>query len=105
MATLAELLKTNNADLSGQAQKAAQEKEKQDKALIVKADRSGRAGKTVTLIFGFDHNPQVIEKIAKDIRQACGTGGTVKGKIIEIQGDKVQKVKELLVSKGFAIRA
>ncbi|MCA0445041.1 MAG: translation initiation factor [Bacteroidetes bacterium] len=105
MATLAELLKTKDPDLSVQAQKTALEKEKQDKALVVKTDRSGRAGKTVTLISGFDHNPQVIEKIAKDLKQACGTGGTVKGKVIEIQGDKVQKVKELLVTKGFAIRA
>lgn len=105
MATLAELLKTTDSALSVQAQKVSQEKEKQDKALSVKTDRSGRSGKTVTLISGFDHNPQMVEKIAKELKQACGAGGTVKGKIIEIQGDKVQKVKELLSAKGFAIRA
>ncbi|MCK6603056.1 MAG: translation initiation factor [Bacteroidetes bacterium] len=104
MATLAELLKTKHAELSAQASKAVAEKEKLDKALTVKTDRSGRAGKTVTLISGFDHNPQVIEKLAREIKQGCGTGGTVKGKVIEIQGDQVKKVKEVLISKGYAVR-
>lgn len=104
MATLAELLKTNNSDLSGQAQKAVDEKEKSEKALTVKTDRSGRAGKTVTLVTGLEHNPGVIEKLAREIKQNLGTGGTIRGKVIEIQGDRVKQIKDFLVSKGFAIR-
>ena len=66
-------------------------------------DHSGRRGKQVTLVKGITHNPQVIDALAKKIKQHCGAGGTVKGKDIEIQGNHVPKVKALLEKEGYFI--
>ena len=62
-------------------------------------DTHGRRGKTVTLISGLQHKPATMEEIARMVKQYCGTGGTVKGGIIELQGDQrvraAKKLKEL----------
>jgi translation initiation factor 1 len=64
-------------------------------------ETSGRRGKEVTVIKNIQHNPQHIEKIAKKLKGQLGTGGTVKGKNIEIQGNHVERVKPLLEKEGF----
>lgn len=64
-------------------------------------DTAGRRGKEVTVIKNIRHNPQHIEKIAKKLKGQLGTGGTVKGKNIEIQGNHVDRVKPLLEKEGF----
>ncbi len=69
--------------------------------VIVAIEKSGRRGKQVTVIKNIQHNPQHIEKIAKSLKSQLGTGGTVKGKTIEIQGNHVDKVKALLAKEGF----
>ena len=54
-----------------------------------------RAGKTVTLIAGLHtYGSQHLESIAKELKLTLGTGGTVKNGVIEIQGDKVQAIKD-----------
>ncbi len=69
--------------------------------LSISVDKSGRRGKQVTVIKNIQHNPQVIENLAKKLKQQLGTGGTVKGKSIEIQGDHLNKIKALLEKEGF----
>ena len=69
--------------------------------LSILVDKSGRRGKQVTIIKNIQHNPQVIEEMAKKLKQQLGTGGTVKGKSIEIQGDHLNKIKALLEKEGF----
>ncbi len=69
--------------------------------LSITVDKSGRRGKQVTVIKNIQHNPQVIENLAKKLKQQLGTGGTVKGKSIEIQGDHLNKIKALLEKEGF----
>lgn len=69
--------------------------------VIVAIEKSGRRGKQVTVIKNIQHNPQHIEKLAKNLKSQLGTGGTVKEKTIEIQGNHVDKVKTLLVKEGF----
>lgn len=64
-------------------------------------ETAGRRGKEVTVIKNIQHNPQHIEKIAKKLKGQLGTGGTVKGKNIEIQGNHVERVKPLLEKEGF----
>lgn len=73
-------------------------------AIHVKIDRSGRRGKTVTMLTNIQHNPQVIEDLEKTLKQKCGSGGTSYGKTIEIQGDHVQKVKKILEKEGFDVK-
>ena len=72
-------------------------------AIKVKKETGGRRGKTVTVISGIQHNPQVIENLEKKLKQHCGAGGTSYAKTIEIQGDHVDKVKKYLAKEGFNV--
>ena len=64
-----------------------------------------RGGKTVIVIKDFaTHLPvTVIENVAKRVRSACGCGGTVKDKRVEIQGDNVAKIRAVLEAEGFEV--
>lgn len=72
--------------------------------LTVQLDSSGRRGKQVTVVKGITHNPQVIDGLAKKLKQQLGTGGTVKGKTLEFQGNHTEKLKALLLKEGFEIK-
>ena len=72
-------------------------------AIKVKKETAGRKGKTVTVISNIKHNPQVIEDLAKQLKQHCGAGGTNYKKTIEIQGDQVDKVKKYLAKEGYDV--
>ena len=69
------------------------------------AERAHRGGKTVIVIDDFaTHLPgSVIESVAKKVRAACGCGGTVKGRQVEIQGDQPVKVRAALEAEGFQV--
>jgi translation initiation factor 1 len=69
--------------------------------LKVQATRSGRKGKTVTVISGFQTKPETLEGLVKQLKTQCGAGGTVKENTIEIQGDHRPKVLELLIKLGY----
>jgi len=61
-----------------------------------------RGGKTVTVVTGFvGIGLPEKEKLAKQMQQACGTGGTVKEGRIEIQGDRREAVARILAAAGF----
>lgn len=69
--------------------------------LRVQATRSGRKGKTVTVITGFQVKPETLQALVKQLKTQCGTGGTVKENEIEIQGEHKQKVLEFLTKLGY----
>lgn len=75
-----------------------------DNKIVVRIDTAGRRGKPVTMIMNIQHNPDVIEALAKDIKKVCGAGGTTYGKTIEVQGNHVEKIKKMLAGKGFLIK-
>jgi len=63
---------------------------------------AGRGGKTVTVVKGLvGIGLPEKEQLAKAMRQACGTGGTVKNGQIEIQGDKRAEVARILSEANF----
>ena len=67
-------------------------------------DNKGRKGKTVTVISGFQHNPDTMDDIARILKQHCGAGGTVKGMTIEIQGDQRARVSERLQQLNYTVK-
>jgi translation initiation factor 1 len=69
----------------------------------VKLETSGRKGKKVTVVRGITHNPQVIEELTLKLKRQCGSGGTIKGKTIELQGDHVQRVITYLQKDGYQV--
>jgi len=73
-------------------------------AIKIRKETKGRRGKSVTVISNIQHNPQVIEKLAKQLKQHCGAGGTNYKKTIEIQGDQVDKVRDYLIGEGYDVK-
>lgn len=73
-------------------------------AIAVGIDRRRRKGKSVTLASGFRLTPASLEKLAKQLKQKCAAGGAASGGEIEIQGEHVEKVEQLLASLGFAVK-
>jgi translation initiation factor 1 len=67
-------------------------------------DSKGRGGKVVSLIKGLALSEANLTALAKQIKQACGTGGTVKEGIIEIQGDHREKIAEVLTRLGYKVK-
>jgi translation initiation factor 1 len=64
-----------------------------------------RGGKTVLAIegFGAQHTDAAIEALAKRLRNRCGCGGTVRGRVVELQGDQPSRVREVLQDEGFQV--
>jgi translation initiation factor 1 len=69
--------------------------------LRIQTTRSGRKGKTVTMITGFQHKPETLSQLLKQLKSQCGSGGTVKDNSLEIQGDHKQKLLETLTKIGY----
>lgn len=69
--------------------------------LTVTIDRSGRAGKQVTLINGFIGREDDLSTLGKTLKIKCGVGGVVKDGRILIQGDQRDKVTSLLCQMGY----
>jgi len=70
----------------------------------LRIEKKGRGGKTVTILEGFTHDLQFLEDIARKIKSACGTGGTVKDRTIEIQGDFRPQIRGILSGEKFNIK-
>jgi translation initiation factor 1 len=67
----------------------------------VSRETKGRGGKAVTLVTGISLSLNALEALGKQLKTACGSGGTVKDGIIEVQGDHVDRVVTLLLAQGY----
>lgn len=72
--------------------------------IYLSIEKSGRSGKTITLLRGFTHDLHFLTHLAKKIKQTCGTGGTVKDRKIEIQGDFRARIRQILSEEGFKVK-
>ena len=63
-------------------------------------DKKGRAGKVVSLITGLPGSDEDLKILAAELKRRCGTGGTLKDGVIEIQGDHRDALIAALQSKG-----
>jgi translation initiation factor 1 len=61
----------------------------------------GRGGKVVTLIKNLHLAPDDYKAVAKHLKQTCGSGGTIKDGVIEIQGDHRETIAAALQQLGY----
>ena len=67
-------------------------------------DRKSRGGKTVTLITGLSGTPGALAALASDLKRLCGTGGTLRGDVVEIQGDFRERLRIELERRGYTVK-
>ena len=72
--------------------------------LRVAIDRHHRGGKTVTLVTGFVGTDDDLQALGKLLKSKCGVGGSAKDGEIIVQGDFVEKVKQLLAAEGYRVK-
>ena len=77
---------------------------KSDGVARVSRSTKGRGGKTVTLVTGLALDEPALVRLGKQLKAACGSGGTVKDGVIEVQGDHCEQVMQVLGKQGFTAK-
>lgn len=67
-------------------------------------DSKGRGGKTVTIVKKLVLAEDDLKDLAKKLKQVCGSGGTIKDGMIEIQGEHREKIADALSEMGFKVK-
>jgi len=67
-------------------------------------ESSGRRGKAVTLVKNLALSADDLKSLATKLKQECGTGGTIKDGVIEIQGEQRQKIADVLQKLGYKVK-
>ena len=75
-----------------------------DGTVRVSRETKGRKGKGVTLISGVPLGAEALAALTKELKQRCGSGGTVKDGMIEIQGDHRDRLLGELQSRGYRVK-
>jgi translation initiation factor 1 len=70
----------------------------------LRISKTGRAGKTVTVVDGLPRNPAFLKDLIAELKRACGTGGTAAERHVELQGDHRAALRALLARKGWTVR-
>jgi translation initiation factor 1 len=77
---------------------------KNDGIIRIRREVKGRKGKTVTTISGFLIGANELRNLAAQLKRRCGTGGSVKGEVIIIQGDHRKTLLPELKKQGFTVK-
>jgi len=75
-----------------------------DGRVRVSREKQGRGGKTVTVVRGLALDAETLAALGKQLRAACGAGGTARDGVLEVQGDHVERVLAFLAQQGHAAK-
>lgn len=75
-----------------------------DGIVRVSRETKGRGGKAVTLVKGLALDAVALATLCKQLKAACGSGGTVKDGVIEVQGDHIDKLVSWLAKAGHVVK-
>ena len=70
----------------------------------LRIEKSGRRGKTVTVVEGLPRNKEFLRKLSTELKRACGTGGTFADDRVEIQGEHRDRLRALLRARGWTVK-
>lgn len=76
----------------------------QQQTIYLHRESAGRGGRAVTLVKNLALSVEDTKSLAKRLKQECGTGGTVKDGVIEIQGEHREKIANLLIKLGYKVK-
>lgn len=73
--------------------------------VVLRRETAHRGGKIVIVIHDFAPfiSTKSIEDLGRKLRSACGCGGTIKERTIEIQGNQVERIRTVLEEEGFRV--
>jgi len=75
-----------------------------DGVVRIRREVQGRHGKTVTTISGLPLPQDALRGLASELKRRCGTGGSAKQGVIEIQGDHREVLQAELTARGFVVK-
>jgi translation initiation factor 1 len=75
-----------------------------DGTVRVSREKQGRGGKVVTVVRGVALDAAALAALGKQLKALCGTGGTVKDGVIEVQGDHCDRVIAHLLAAGHKVK-
>ncbi|OXY82046.1 translation initiation factor [Oceanimonas doudoroffii] len=73
-----------------------------DGVVRLRRETKGRKGAGVICVYGI--GPERVGEVAKKLKKQLGTGGAVKKGVIEIQGDRLEQIKQWLEKAGFTVK-
>jgi translation initiation factor 1 len=90
---------------SGKLEQPGTDADPAKQTIRVAIDRKRRAGKSVTVVSGFQHTAETLATLAATLKKKCGSGGTVKDGEIEIQGEHVPRITAELQKLGYRVKS
>jgi translation initiation factor 1 len=76
----------------------------QQQTAYLHRESKGRGGKTVSLVKNLVLSEADLKALAKKLKRACGSGGTIKDGVIEIQGEHRQNIADVLKKEGYQVK-
>lgn len=97
---------SSNGDLRKKKSKPASQKSQSphQQTVYLHRESKGRGGKGVSLVKNLQLSKKDMKKLAKQLKKACGSGGTVKNGMIEIQGEQREKIAKTLQNLGYTTK-
>ncbi len=74
------------------------------RVVVLKVRVEKRRGKPITIVWGFQSTPQELADVLATCKKTLGAGGQVTDNALELQGDHVVRVKEILADAGFKVQ-
>jgi len=75
-----------------------------EQTAYLRRETKGRGGKAVSLVQNLTLSDADLKSLAKQLKQACGSGGTIKDGVIEIQGEHREKIADVLRKLGYKVK-
>jgi translation initiation factor 1 len=70
----------------------------------LRMEKAGRGGKMVTVVDGLPNNAAFLKDLSQELKRVCGTGGAVLEGGVQLQGDLRDRVRAVLIDKGFTVK-